>query len=190
MAEKVKCTVVSGAPNDCAGFLKENIDKNSYIIAADSGYNHLLKAGIKPDLIIADFDSSEKPDINCKIISIPVEKDSGDTFACVKYATDNGYKEIEIFNALGNRFDHSYANLLCLDYCRKHGVKCVLTDVNNRISLITDTCTFKKDYRFFSLFAFLEDCFGVTIKGAYYTAGWYGQDSLDLYNRKRMHRIP
>ncbi len=180
MAEKVKCTIVSGAPNECSEFIKNSIDKDSFIIAADSGYKQLVKAGITPDLIIADFDSSERPVLDCEIIKIPVEKDTGDTFACVKYAVSDGYKEIEILNALGSRFDHSFANILCLDYCRKNGVKCSLKDAHNRISLITDTYTFKKEYDFFSLFAFLEDCKGVKIEGAYYTSEWYSKDSLDI----------
>ena len=180
MAEKVKCVIVSGAPNDCGDFLKKNIDGESFVIAADSGYKHLVKAGITPDLIIADFDSSERPEISSEIIQLPVEKDAGDTFACVKYAVSQGFKRIEILNALGYRFDHSYANILCLDYCRKNGVDCCIRDEKNRISLIMSSHTFKKEYDYFSLFAFLEDCKGVKIEGAYYTSDWYGKSELDI----------
>ena len=69
-----KCTIISGAPDDDIDFLKENIDVQSFIICADSGYKNCLKAGFTPNLIIGDFDSSEKPDINCEIISLEVEK--------------------------------------------------------------------------------------------------------------------
>ena len=180
MADKVKCTIVSGAPNDCKDFLKEHIDKSSFIIAADSGYRVLEKAKIKPDLIIADFDSADKPDIDCEIITYPVEKSRSDTFNCVVWAVENGYEIIEIFNAIGSRLDHTYANLLCLDYCKRHEVKCTVIDEKNRISLISGEYTFKKEYDWFSLFAFLEDCEGISIKGAYYTAGWYGKEELKL----------
>ena len=67
-----KCTIISGAPDDDIDFLKENIDVQSFIICADSGYKNCLKAGFTPNLIIGDFDSSEKPDINCEIISLEV----------------------------------------------------------------------------------------------------------------------
>ena len=180
MADKVKCSIVSGAPNDCARFLKKNIDKESFIIAADSGYLHLVKAGITPDLIIADFDSSEKPDLDCDFLTFPKKKDYTDTFNCVRYAVENGYKEIVIFNAVGSRFDHTYANVLCLDYCRKNGVKCTLFDEHNRLTLIADKYTFKADYKYFSLFAFLNDCKGVTIDGAEYSADWYNKTALDI----------
>ena len=180
MADKIKCTIVSGAPNECSGFLKENIDKESFIIAADSGYLHLQKAGLIPDLIIADFDSSEAPDIDCEIIKYPIKKDDTDTFNCVKYAVEKGFEKIEIFNAVGSRFDHTYANVLCLDYCRKNGVKCSIIDGHNRLTLITDKHTFKADYKFFSLFSFLTDCKGVTITGAEYTPERYNKTALDI----------
>lgn len=180
MAEKVKCSIVSGAPNDCSEYLKKNIDRDSFIIAADSGYTHLLKAKIVPDLIIADFDSSKKPELDTDILVIPTEKASTDTFACVKYAVKEGFKDITIYNAVGSRFDHTLANVYCLDYCRKNGVKCVLKGEKNRISLIEKEYRFKKEYENFSLFAFLEDCEGVRIRGAYYTAGWYDKEALDI----------
>ena len=47
-----KCTIISGAPDYSVDFLISNIDCNSFIIAADSGYKKLLSANIKPDMII------------------------------------------------------------------------------------------------------------------------------------------
>ncbi len=180
MAEQVKCSIVTGAPVSDTDFLKEHLDTGSFIIAADSGYRKLLEAGIRIDAIVADFDSAEKPDINCEIITFPIEKDATDTFNAVKLAVGRGFKEIEIFFALGGRFDHSYANVLCLAYARQHGVKCTLLDRQNRISLIEKSATVNRDYQAFSLFAFLGDCKGVSIKGAYYTAGFFGRDKLDI----------
>ena len=180
MADKVKCVIVSGAPNDCSEFLKKNIESDSFIIAADSGYTHLQKAGIKPDLIIGDFDSSKEPKDFAEVVKLPSEKSFTDTFNCVRYAVQKKFKEIKIFNAIGSRFDHTYGNILCLDYCRKNGVKCTIQDDRNRLTLITDKYTFKKEYENFSLFAFLEDVKGLRIEGAYYTQKWYNVDSLDM----------
>ncbi|MBQ7740630.1 MAG: thiamine diphosphokinase [Eubacterium sp.] len=181
MAKEVKrCTVVSGAPvNDCE-FLKENINTDSFIIAADSGYKRLVEAGLRIDCIIADFDSSKKPELDCEIIEFSCEKEFTDTFNAVRLAVERGYNDITVFFALGGRFDHSYSNLLCLAYCNENGVKCTLFDRNNRVSLINSYHKFKKDYESFSLFAFMGECRGVSIKGAYYTAGWYNKDKLDF----------
>lgn len=181
MANEIKkCTIVSGAPNDNAQFLKENIDQNSFIVCADSGYVKLLDADIKPNLIIGDFDSSNKPELDCDIKTLPCEKAYTDTFECVMWAVENGYNYIEVFNAIGSRVDHTYANILCLDYCKKQNVKCYIINEKNRISLISEKTIIKPEYNNFSLFAFLEDCKGVTINGAYYTAGFYNQHKLDI----------
>lgn len=175
-----KCTIISGAPDNDTDFLKEKIDKNSYIICADSGYKNCIKAGFTPNLIIGDFDSSKKPDIDCEIITLNVEKAFTDSFHCVMEAIDRGYNDIKIFCAIGSRMDHTYSNMLSLDYCQKHNVKCCIINRKNRISLIKENGIINKDYDNFSLFAYLSDCKGVKIKGAYYTAGFYDKDSLDI----------
>ena len=88
---------------------------------------------------------------------------------------------IDIFFAIGgNRFDHTYSNLLILEYCRQRNVSCRLIDDNNRLSLIIGKRTIKKEYRYFSLFAYLCDCHGVTIEGAYYDQSFYNLDSMDM----------
>ena len=181
MADKIRrCTIVSGAPNDNIEFLKNNIDLDSFIIAADAGYNKLLKAGIKPDAIVADFDSSERPDIDCEIITFPIEKAYTDTFNSVILADERGYNDITIFFALGGRFDHSFSNILCLDYCRKNNISCTIVDDKNRVSLINKSKVIKKDYQNFSLFAFLEKCKGVRIKGAHYDQSFYNLEKMDI----------
>ena len=181
MAEQIrKCTIVSGAPNNNTEFLKVNLDRSSYIIAADSGYLKLIDIGIVPDVIVADFDSSEKPDISCEIVQFPVEKSFSDTFNSIILAKERGYNDITVFFAIGNRFDHSYSNVLCLDYCRKNNIRCTIIDDKNRISLITDRAVIRKEYDYFSLFAFLEECKGVRIKGAHYNEGFFNLDCLEI----------
>ena len=181
MADEIrKCTIVSGAPNGNTEFLKDNIDRNSFILAADSGYEKLLKAGVMPDTIVGDFDSSEKPDLDCEIITFPIEKANTDTFNCVILAKERGYNDITIFFALGSRFDHSYSNILCLDYCKKNNIACRIVDDKNRVSLIQKEAVIKKEYENFSLFAFLEDCKGVRISGAQYDQSFYNQDKMDI----------
>lgn len=175
-----KCTIISGAPDNDIEFLKDNIDENSYIICADSGYKNCIKAGFTPDLIIGDFDSSEKPNIDCEIITLEVEKAFTDSFHCVMEAVEKGCNEIQIFCAIGSRMDHTYSNILSLNYCQKHNVKCCIVNRKNRISLIKDKGIINKDYDNFSLFAYLSDCKNVRIKGAYYTAGFYNKDSIDI----------
>lgn len=181
MAKEInKCIIVSGSPNDDTEYIASCIGADDFVIAADSGYIKLLKQGITPDIIIGDFDSSDEPEGDFEIIKLPVEKAYTDTFNSVIYAVEHGFEDITVLGAIGDRIDHTYSNILCLDYCRKHGVKCRLQNKKNRISLITGKEIINKDYQFFSLFAFLEDCCGVKIDGAYYTAGFYDLDKLDI----------
>ncbi len=79
MAVKMKCTIVSGAPETELEYMEKYFD-NSYIICADSGYRKCEKLGIKPDLVIGDFDSSDKPNFDCETIALDVRKDDTDTF--------------------------------------------------------------------------------------------------------------
>ncbi|MCD7722572.1 MAG: thiamine diphosphokinase [Clostridiales bacterium] len=170
MENKKTAALISGAPNSCCDFLKNNIDSEKmFVICADSGYTKCIDAGISPDLIIGDFDSAPFPPQSPAPIKLPCVKDDSDTFFCVKKAVELGYKDIEIYNALGNRADHSWANILCLDYCRKAGVRCRIIDEHNRIYTVSESAAIKKDgYDFFSVFAFLGTAEGVSIKNAYY----------------------
>ena len=167
--KKVKCIIVSGAPDDDYEFLKEKLNDGAYIIAADSGYLKCIKVNVIPDLIIGDFDSSPIPDVNTEIMKLPAEKDDTDTFYCVKKAIELGFKEIEILCAIGNRADHNYSNMLCLDYCRKNSVKCSISNRRNRLQLVDNEISIDdSEYKYFSLFAFLGDVSGLSIRDAYY----------------------
>ena len=174
--QKVKCVIVSGAPDNDIQFLKNKLDRSSFIIAADSGYKNCLKAGIIPDLIIGDFDSASCPQFGSRVIRLPVEKDDTDTFYCVKEAINRGYSEIELLCAIGDRVDHTYSNILCLEYCRQNGVKCTVLNAKNKIQIVESEIEFEEEaYHFFSVFAFLGSAKGVSVKGAYYEA-----DNVDI----------
>lgn len=180
--KKVKCVIVSGAPNDDSNYLSKVIDKSSYIIAADSGYQRCIDANILPNLIIGDFDSSKAPNTSCEIIKLPVEKDDTDTFFCVKEAVKRGYKEIEIYNAIGNRIDHTYANLLCLNYCLCNNVSAFIKNEKNKIFFVNDKIILdNSEYKYFSVFSFSDKSEGVSIKDSYYEVDNITLNNFDQY---------
>ncbi len=149
----MKYTIISGAPKSNVDFIKANVDKNSFVIAADSGYLYCIKAGIMPKLIIGDFDSSKRPVFHCDIITLPIEKDDTDTFYCVKEACKRGASEIEIYAAIGSRLDHTYENLMCLEYCRQRGVKAsIINDKNKAFITDSDVDIVYDKYKFFLFF--------------------------------------
>lgn len=168
MADKIKCVIISGAPEGDISYYNEYL-QNAYVICADSGYKKCLSSGVKPDLIIGDFDSSDKPDIDCEIITLMSHKDDTDTFHCVSVAIERGFKDIIILGAIGSRVDHTYSNILCLTYCYDNGISCVVINNNNHISIREGSFALKKGkYKYFSMFALFERCEGLSIKGAEY----------------------
>ncbi len=149
--------------------LKKHISKSDYIICADGGYEHLTKIGIKPDLIVGDFDSL-KSDINCEnIIRLPVEKDDTDTLFALKKAFEKNPDEIIIYGGIGSRFDHSYANMCLAGICAEKNIKAKVTDGFNSIYIIMDKISLKsKKGKTVSIYSFSDKCEGVTLSGFKY----------------------
>lgn len=169
MAEQMKCIIISGAPEDDLSYYKKYIDNNSYIICADSGYKKCDVLGINPNLIIGDFDSSRQPKAECEIIRLNTHKDDTDTFHCVQVAIKRGYNEITILGGIGSRFDHTYSNILSLNYCFENGIRCRLVNGKNHITVENGEFSIvKNDFTYFSVFALFDKCEGVSIKGAEY----------------------
>ena len=53
-----KCIVIGGGDFTVTDRLLKKISDTDYIICCDSGYLHALSLGIKPNLIVGDFDST------------------------------------------------------------------------------------------------------------------------------------
>ena len=165
-----KCFIITSYLNgDLSSILyKKNED---FIICADNGYSIAKNNGIVPDVIIGDFDSIkiELPS-DIEIIKLPVEKDVTDTLACVKYAINNGFKDIIILGGIGGRLDHTMANLQCLLYGLSASVAIELRDNNNIVSLhFPSEIIIKKKENFkLSLFSFSDVCDGISTKGLKY----------------------
>ena len=53
--------IIGAAPVDSARLFKEFDPRRYYVICADAGYETALKVGVKPDLIVGDFDSAKEP---------------------------------------------------------------------------------------------------------------------------------
>ena len=144
-----------------------------YCIACDHGFDHAKKLGIKPDLLIGDFDSLEsiKDDFkDVPVQSFDTRKDDTDTMLAIKHALSLGYKHIVLTCALGKRFDHTIANIQSMAYACYEGAECELfsdTEYMCTLSKCEKLFTFKKGYSF-SLFSLTDECKGLSIKGSEY----------------------
>ena len=95
------------------------IRPDDFILAADGGARHALDLGLTPSVIIGDLDSATfdlQPltAAGTKIIQHPRDKNETDLELALDYAVQNGYREIVIIAALGNRLDQTLGNLALL----------------------------------------------------------------------------
>lgn len=151
--------------------LPDGIDICEYdlIIAADSGYLAACDCGIVPDVFIGDFDSVLKEEVSAKkIISLNPVKDKTDTQEAIDYAVSLGIKFITLVGALGNRFDHTLANVHLLKYANDLGTKLEISDIDTYITLVSDEILIKKKEGFCISLLPLTDCSGVSVTGVFY----------------------
>lgn len=161
-----KCYIICGGPET---FDSAKIDKDSYIICADSGYDKALSSGISPDLVIGDFDSIEAVPSDVKVIKAPTHKDDTDTMLAIKTAISDGYTDITLLSAFSGRMDHSIANLSALCYISEQGITGrIIGDSCSAYYLKNDKLTLSPEKnRYLSVFADTESAI-VSIKGAEY----------------------
>lgn len=148
------------------------IEGCSLVICADGGAYHAKRMGIKPHVILGDFDSCCRefaegfPGV--KIVEYPSEKDETDTELAVEYALSSGEKHIMLLGATGTRIDHTIANLSLLMVIAQRGGTGEIINEHNRAFLITDKAVVKGRGTQVSLIAYGGDVKGITLKGFKY----------------------
>ena len=97
-----------------------------YVIAADAGYLRAAERGIKPDLLVGDYDSLGSLPEGVEHVDVPVEKDFSDGELGVRVAALRGIASLDIYGAMGGRPDHFLYNLHLLKISRDLGIKAVI----------------------------------------------------------------
>ncbi len=143
-----------------------------FVIAADGGFTHLKKRGIKCDLLIGDFDSIDELPTDAERLTYPVEKDFTDMALALYEGQRRGFKNFVILGGTGGREDHTFANYCLLAEARESGAFAKIVSKNNTAFVIkNEKVRIKCDTGcHFSAFAFGGEARGVTIKGLYYEA--------------------
>lgn len=161
------CYIVGAGDCDSLPIVR---NENDFIIAADGGLKHLDKFGIKPDIIIGDFDSfGEIPDAE-NVIRLKPEKDITDLHAAVDIGLAKGCDRFEIFGATGGRLDHTFANIQLVASLSDKGKGNVIHGNGFDICAVKNSMiTFSSDMQgYISVFAHSDECVGVSIKGLKY----------------------
>lgn len=141
------------------------------IIAADGGYDSLVRRGYVPNVIVGDFDSlkSDLPE-GVRTIRHPKEKDETDMFLAYAEGVRLGYTEFVMLGATGGRLDHTYANLSLLLRAKEQGHNVTVIDGGGIIiCLKNESVTLAGNAgAVFSVFAMGGAAHGVCISGAKY----------------------
>ncbi len=147
---------------------------DDFIICADIGTEYAKRTGARPDVIIGDFDSAERPSDSqhYKIVSLPKEKDDTDALYAARFALEHGYDRIYLAGGIGGRLDHTLGAIATLRYVEKNGAECVISDGKTRISMIRSYCEKKFPYtdcvQYISVFPSGDRSDGVYIQGFKY----------------------
>ena len=171
-----KCLIISaGEFSD----LPDDYKTWDYIIACDAGWQYAKRMGLTPDIIIGDFDSSERPGDGIPVEVYPKRKDDTDTMLAAKHALEKGYRDITICCVFGGRADHMLANVQTAAFIVSKGGWATLLGTDTRGCAFTaSTKVFPRlAHHSFSVFSLSDKCTGVSIKGA-----CYGCEDIELTN--------
>lgn len=113
----MKCIIFA---NGCYGDLeryREIIKDANMIICADGGANYACKLGAIPSVVIGDMDSiTDKTrnyltELGVEFKKYPIHKDFTDLQLSLEMAEESGADIIVLLGTLGNRLDHTMANI-------------------------------------------------------------------------------
>lgn len=106
------------------------------VIAADGGYAQLC--GIRPDLVVGDFDSLGYIPAGEHVVRHPAQKDDTDTMLAARIGLERGYRAFVLLGGVGGRLDHTLANMQTLAFLRENGARAALLGEAETITLIQD----------------------------------------------------
>jgi len=163
-----RCFCIGAMSFDNFGF---DIGPKDFVIAADGGLRNCEKFGIKPDIILGDFDSLGYVPDGKNVKQLPVEKDVTDMYKAALTGVEHGYKVIALFGGVGGRPDHTFANIALLADLADRGCKAFMfSDDYVIVALKNDSISFHKSLKgTISVFSFTNKSTGVCEKGLKYT---------------------
>lgn len=151
---------------------RRQINNDDLIICADGGYEHAKVLGIKPDVVIGDFDSYDKSSITDAglIITAKTQKDETDIELALLHAYETGSTDVLMFGSLYGRLDHTFANIWLLLKYERLGIHVTMIGDDDIVMSSLRSITINKiENSYISLYALSKSVKGLTLKGLKYT---------------------
>ncbi len=148
-----------------------DLQDGDLLIAADAGWQTAEKLGLRPHLVIGDFDTLPAPTDHPNTIVLPTIKDDTDMHAALKLGLERGYTRFALYGGTGGRLAHTLANLQLLDLLSRQNCRGFLIGDGTVSTAITnDTLDFPAQMGgYLSVFCNSGTARGVTLSGLKYT---------------------
>ncbi|MDI6637680.1 MAG: thiamine diphosphokinase [Bacillota bacterium] len=117
------------------------------VVCVDGGSSHAARLGVRPDVIIGDLDSTQEETVarlrhaGVTFVTHPVEKDKTDLDLALEYVVARGARDITAIGAVGDRLDHTLANVFLTIKAASLGASLLLTDGTSTVSLVQGEAT-------------------------------------------------
>jgi len=152
------------------------VQSDATIIAADSGLDHAVAAGLKPTVLLGDLDSISAHGKmwayahELEIDEYPIDKDATDTELALRRAATTKATNLLVLGAVGERFDHALGTIAALGnpaLARFDTIQLLLDRADVRVLHPGHAATLDlpRDTPF-SLLALHGPCAGVDVAGA------------------------
>ncbi len=138
----MKALVVLSQSIHDSPFLRSFLEGAHMVVAADGGGDASAVIGLKPDVLIGDFDSISENRLEeleaegIPVIRYPREKDETDGELAILHALGKGADSLVVLGAFGGRIDHELANLMLLTRPELEGKEVVVVDGNQAVRLL------------------------------------------------------
>ena len=161
----------SGFTKREAAAIRRERGPQDLLICADGGFDHAVRYGLTPDLIMGDFDSVKNRDFGgVPVKQFPAHKDDTDTGIAIAEGELRGYRRFVLYGCLGGRLDHTVANLSQMAGLAQRGCACELRSARNEAHILRDGVLRLPARRGckLSVFALFGEARGVTLEQVEY----------------------
>ncbi len=172
-----RCVIVSAGEINDYERARSFLNKDDYYIFCDGGLAHAKALGVKPNVVVGDFDSCKPDDFRrCtevivppEVIRLPREKDDTDTLFATKLAVERGFDDFLLLGSMGKRFDHALGNVSVLLFLYELGKTACIVDDYSVMQIVGKTpLIIEGRCSYFSVLTVAGNVSGVTIKNAKY----------------------